>query len=199
MSEFRIILASGSPYRASILKSLGMTFDRVAADIDETPIENEEPRKLAQRLGLEKARKVADSINMKDPWLVIGSDQVCHHLGTVYGKPGNREKAVRQLAAFSGNKVIFSSSLAIICSDGRKISLVEDYECQFRELDLSEIERYVDLDQPFDCAGAIRIEKAAALLMSDTCGRDINTLLGLPVMALRESLAILGCNIFDFN
>lgn len=199
MSESQLILASASPYRAQILKSLGLSFEQVPADIDETPIPGEAPAQLAHRLGLEKARKVASELPRDSAWIVIGSDQVCHHEGLSYGKPGNRETAVGHLSRFSGDWVTYSSSLALIRNDGETITLVEDYECRFRELTRSEIEAYVDLDEPWDCAGSIRIEKAAALLMESTRGRDINTLIGLPVMALNESLGRLGHAILDFN
>ena len=208
MSDLRLILASASPYRASILKNLGLAFDQIPADIDETPAKKEAPRELALRLGLEKARKVSNGLSndtlLDDTrgatsWIVIGSDQVCHHKGKSYGKPGDRSSAISTLSLFSGDWVTYSSSLALIRSDGKTISLVEDYECQFRDLSLPEIEAYVDLDNPWDCAGSIRIEKAAPLLMQATRGRDINTLIGLPVMALNESLQVLGHNILNFK
>ena len=203
MSGTDLILASASPYRADILRSLGLAFTQTAVNVDETPRSTEDPRALAERLGLAKAQAVAalqpskQSSNGK-PWLVIGSDQVCHHRGDLYGKPGNRETAIRQLRAFNGDRVTFSSSLALIASDGRQLSRVEDYECRFRQLSDQEIADYIDLDQPWDCAGAIRIEQGAALLMETTLGRDIHTLQGLPTMALREMMAELGYSIFDF-
>jgi len=198
MTDMSLILASSSPYRAAILKDLGLSFSRVAANIDESPLPGEGPRALAARLGLEKARKVASQLDPGESWVVIGSDQVCHHQGQVYGKPGNRARAIDHLTAFSGDWVTFSTSLALVTADNRETSLVEDYECRFRDLTRAEIERYVDLDEPWDCAGAIRIEKSAPLLMESTLGRDINVLVGIPVMALREGLAELDYDIFDF-
>ena len=199
MSDTNLILASGSASRADILQGLGLSFTQTAADVDETAKATENPRELAERLGLAKAQAVA-ALQPSDgkPWLVIGSDQVCHHLGNRYGKPGNRETAIRQLGSFSGEWVTFSSSLALVASDGRQLSLVEDYKCRFRELSHREIADYIDLDKPWDCAGAIRMEKGAALLMDTTLGRDINTLLGFPVMAMRELMAELGYSIYDF-
>ncbi len=198
MYEFSLILASGSPYRAAILRDLGLDFNQVPADIDESPLEAEDPRQLAQRLGREKALAVAETLNPKEKWVVIGSDQVCHHRGIAYGKPGNRETAIAHLTTFSGDWVTYSSSLDLVSSDGQTLSLVEDFECCFRALSAQDIEDYVDRDQPWDCAGAIRIEKGAALLMTTTLGRDINTLMGLPVMALRDALAEIGHDINNF-
>lgn len=197
MTDTSLILASASPYRAAILKDLGLSFSQVPADIDESPLKDEPPTALAERLGLEKARKVASTLDPAESWLVIGSDQVCHHNGQVYGKPGDRTHAMEHLSTFSGNSVTFSTSLALVTADGRELSLVEDYECRFRNLTRAEIEQYLDLDEPWDCAGAIRIEKSAALLMESTRGRDVNALVGIPVMALREALAELGHDIFS--
>ncbi|MBL6690696.1 MAG: septum formation protein Maf [Pseudomonadales bacterium] len=198
MTETSLILASASPYRATILNDLGLSFSQVPADIDESPLEDEQPMALAARLGLEKARKVASTLDPAGSWLVIGSDQVCHHNGQVCGKPGDRTHAIEHLSTFSGDWVTFSTSLALVACDGREFSLVEDYKCRFRDLTRTEIEQYLDLDEPWDCAGAIRIEKSAALLMESTQGRDVNALVGIPVMALREALAEFDLDIFDF-
>lgn len=198
MYEFSLVLASGSPYRAAILRDLGLDFTQVPANIDESPLKSEEPRQLAERLGREKALAVVETLDPNGKWVVIGSDQVCHHRGIAYGKPGNRKTAIAHLTTFSGDWVTYSSSLVLISSDGQTCSRVEDYECCFRTLYAKDIENYVDRDQPWDCAGAIRIEKSAALLMTTTRGRDINTLMGLPVMALRDALADIGHDIISF-
>jgi MAF protein len=136
---------------------------------------------------------------LTDNYLVIGSDQVCHLDNQAYSKPGNNETAIRHLQAFSGRWVTFSTSLVLLNSSGERKDHVEDFRILFRRLTLAEIEYYVALDQPLDCAGAIKVEKAGVSLLSDTRGRDINSLYGLPLIALCDGFAELGYSIKDFN
>ena len=92
----------------------------------------------------------------------------------------------------------FCTSLALITSDGRAFSAVEDYECRFRTLSGNEIKSYIQLDQPLDCAGSIKVEQAGVSLLCDTRGRDINSLYGLPIMMLSEALKSFSYSIYDF-
>ena len=194
----RLILGSTSPYRKKLLASLGVTFTQMQPDTDERPNKDEDPRSLALRLGRSKAQSVADQLQTEAHWMCIGSDQVCHLERKLYGKPGTFEQAALQLTAFSGCWVTFSTSLALITSDGQKFSAVEDYECRFRTLSRNEIETYIQLDQPLDCAGSFKAEQAGVTLLRDAKGRDINTLYGLPLMLLSEALQSFSYSIFDF-
>jgi len=195
----RLILGSTSPYRKQLLENLGVSFTQMRPDTDESPNPGEDPESLALRLGISKARSVADQLQTEAHWIGIGSDQVCHLDGTLYGKPGTAEKAALQLAAFSGCWVTFSTSLALIASDGQTFSAVEDYKCHFRKLSGDEIDAYIQLDQPLDCAGSIKVEQAGVSLLQDTRGRDINSLYGLPLMLLSEALQSFSYSIFDFR
>ncbi|MGV0036342.1 MAG: Maf family protein [Candidatus Azotimanducaceae bacterium WSBS_2022_MAG_OTU7] len=195
----RLILASTSPYRKQLLANLGVTFTQIAPATDESPHEGESPDLLARRLGISKARSVADQLQNEANWICIGSDQVCHLDGTLYGKPGMPEQAALQLAAFSGCWVTFSTSLALLTSDGQQFTAVEDYECRFRTLSADEIDTYVQFDQPLDCAGSIKVEQAGVSLLQDARGRDINSLYGLPLMLLSEALRSFSYSVFDFK
>ncbi len=195
----RLVLGSTSPYRKQLLNNLGVTFTQMQPDTNESAEVGEEPRALALRLGVSKARSVADQLQNEANWICIGSDQVCHLNGTLYGKPGTPEKAALQLAAFSGCWVTFSTSLALIASDGQTFSAVEDYACRFRRLSGDEIDTYIELDQPLDCAGSIKVEQAGISLLQDTRGRDINSLYGLPLMLLSEALQSFSYSVFDFR
>jgi len=194
----RLILGSTSSYRKKLLESLGVTFAQMPPDTDERPYAQENPRSLALRLGVSKAQSIADQLQNEANWISIGSDQVCHFGNKFYGKPGTAEQAALQLTAFSGCWVTFSTSLALIASNGQTFSAVEDYECRFRTLSSKEINTYIKLDQPLDCAGSIKVEQAGVSLLCDTRGRDVNALYGLPLMLLTEALHSFSYNIFDF-
>ena len=199
MAPPALILASGSPYRRRLLTQAGLQFTWRAPDIDESPRPGEAPRALAARLGMEKARAIAGSVRARAPWILLGSDQVCHLDGEIFGKPGDRERAAACLRRFSGREAAFSTSLALIHSDGRCACELDDFYCSFRRLSDRDIHSYLDLDEPFDCAGAIRIEQAGATLLRQTRGRDPNSLLGLPVMLLVDLLLAWGCSVHDFR
>jgi septum formation protein len=195
----RLILGSTSPYRKQLLANLGVTFTQMQPDTDESPNLGEDPNSLALRLGVSKARSVADQLQNEAHWICIGSDQVCHLNGTLYGKPGTAQQAALQLAAFSDRWVTFSTSLALITSEGQTFSAVEDYECRFRTLSSHEIDTYIQLDQPLDCAGSIKVEQAGVSLLQDARGRDINSLYGLPLMLLSEALRSFDHSVLDFR
>lgn len=199
MSKPTLILGSGSPYRRQILSRLGLTCEQIAPDVDESAISAADPASLAGLLSARKAAAAADKVGIDSPWVLIGSDQVCHREGIRYDKPGTMENAHRQLAVFSDSWVTFSTALTLLTHDGRQNTRVEDFECHFRALSDVEIEQYLALDKPLDCAGSIKAESAGLTLMNDTRGRDFNTLLGLPVMLLREMLVDADYNIFDFR
>lgn len=198
MKHPRLILASSSAYRQSLLAQLSLRFEVHAPGVDETPLAGEAPAEIALRLGLAKAAKVLADIGDPDS-LVIGSDQVCHLAGRIFGKPGNEQSAIEQLQALRGHRVTFSTSLVLLSGRGPRESVVEDFEVQFRMLSDQQIRDYVALDAPLDCAGAVKIEQAGISLISDTRGRDINALYGLPLMALTDAIEALGYTLNDFR
>ena len=199
MKHPQLILGSSSPYRKQQLENLGIRFDALSPQVEESQLADEQPDTMALRLGSAKARSVADQLTADNPWIVIGSDQVCHLEDQVFGKPGSVEKAVSNLRTFSGNWVSFSTSLVLLTSDGQLIQQVETFSVHFRTLSETTIRSYIDEDQPLDCAGAIKVEAGGIALLDDTRGRDINSLYGLPVMALCDGLLSLGLSIYDFK
>lgn len=195
----RLILGSTSAYRKALLDQLGIKFYQQAPTTDETPKKSETASHLATRLAAEKARSVGDQQPAGDGWIVIASDQVCHLDGQIFGKPGSFDLAVRQLQQFSGHWVTFSTALTLLSSEGRQSEGIEDYEILFKPLSHRQIESYLHRDQPWDCAGSIKVEKAGITLLNSTEGRDINTLYGLPLMLLTERMTLLGYEILDFK
>lgn len=181
-----LVLGSTSPFRRELLGRLGVSFLTDSPEIDETNLPGESPEALVARLAEAKARAVG---RRHGDALVIGSDQVACIDGNIVGKPGNRENAIRQLADAAGKSVCFHTGLSLFNSaSGRAQTLVEPYTVHFRELSRSEIERYVDREQPFNCAGSFKSEGYGITLFSQLEGRDPNTLIGLPLIALVEML-----------
>ena len=185
----KLILASSSAYRKALLERLQLPFECYSPDIDESPLEAENGHQQAQRLALEKARDVAEKFPEA---IVIGSDQVAElnnsdQQATILSKPGDHVQAVKQLSAQSGQRVSFHSGLAVIC-DGQEKSLVDSTEVEFRELSEEQIENYLRIEKPYDCAGSFKAESLGISLFKAVNSNDPSSLIGLPLIALCELL-----------
>lgn len=188
-----LILASSSPYRQQLLSRLGLSFRCHSPDIDETPLPAETPEQLVLRLARQKAEAVAS--HYRDG-LVIGSDQVCVNQGRILGKPGSLANARTQLTAASGRLVTFYTGLTLLdAATGACRSLVEPYHVHFKPLTDVQIERYLAREPALDCAGAFKSEGLGISLFSRMEGRDPNSLIGLPLMALVDLLAEFGIEV----
>ena len=163
----------------------------------ESSLPDESPGDRCRRLAAGKALAVADQ-SPAAPYLVIGSDQVASlPSAEVLSKPGEFNEAFRQLKACSGQWVRFETGICLLSDTGVQQVVSENFDLRFRPLDDAHITRYLNLDQPWDCAGSIRFESLGYLLVQDTRGRDINTLLGLPLLLLVEMLAKLGIDVIN--
>ena len=188
-----LLLASSSPFRRQLLDKLGLDFIHQSPDIDESRLEGESPVALVMRLAREKARALADS---HPNTLIIGSDQVAVIGDQVLGKPGTREKAIEQLSAASGQRVTFLTGLCLLnTASGRTQVACDPFHVQFRTLRPEQIERYVDAEQPLNCAGSFKSEGLGIVLFKALEGRDPNTLVGLPLILLTEFLAAEGISL----
>lgn len=183
-----LILASSSRYRAELLRRLGVPFEALSPEVDETPRDGEEPFPLAVRLASAKAQALAH--RHPDRW-VLGSDQVPSLDGTVLGKPGSRDAAAAQLRAFSGKAVEFHTAVTLI-GGPRPLAAADLTVVRFRELDDAEIERYLDAEPAWDCAGSFKAEGLGISLFSAIESRDPTALIGLPLIAVRSLLAQAG-------
>lgn len=182
----KLVLASTSPYRRELLARLGLPFAIAAPDADEAPLPGEAPPDTALRLAQAKARAVAP---LFPDSLIIGSDQVAHVGGQVYGKPGNHANAVRQLREMSGRTVTFSTALCLLNSASGRCGLrLVDTRVRFRLLDEATIERYLQREQPYNCAGSAKSEGLGIALIAALEGDDPNALVGLPLIALCDLL-----------
>ena len=177
----RLILASTSLYRRELLARLRLPFDVARPEVDETPRPNEPPRDLAIRLARAKACAVATR-QTDDAW-ALGSDQVAELDGSPLGKPGGRDAAIAQLQAMRRHQVRFHTALCLAHPDGRSFSEVDLTKVHFRALGDTEIARYVDAEQPFDCAGSFKCEGLGISLFERIDNQDPTALVGLPLIA----------------
>jgi len=186
----KLVLASGSPYRKELLERLRIPFDVIAPDVDESPEPGEAPEALARRL----ARAKAEAVSGDSPTsVVIGADQVATLDGrTPIGKPGCLENARRQLAAASGRTMRFHTAFALLSPDHPAIEHCVSVAVQFRLLDSSEIDRYLALEQPFDCAGSAKCEGLGIVLLERIRTDDPTALIGLPLMLVAQALRQVG-------
>lgn len=189
----RIVLASTSPYRRALLERLRLPFEVRDPRVDEAPLPGEPARDISLRLAQLKARAVAPSFPNS---LVIGCDQVAVLEGECLGKPGSHANAVSQLKAMRGKSVLFHTALALLNTESAAMQTAEvPTAVYFRQYDDNEIERYLELERPYDCAGSAKIEGLGIVLVDRVSGDDPSALIGLPLMQLaamlrREGVAI---------
>jgi len=183
----KLVLASSSPYRRKLLQQLQLQFEVITPDIDETPLANESPIHLVERLAVAKAEAVAGDLGYEG--LVIGSDQVAVHGEEIVGKPTDHADAVNQLRYASGKSITLYTGLALVNSKTSRIqSEVIPFNIHFRELSDAQIENYLEKDQPYKCAGSVKSESLGVALFERFEGDDPNALIGLPLIRLVRML-----------
>lgn len=182
----KLVLASSSPYRRELLARLCLPFEVVSPAVNETPLANEMAPATALRLAELKARKVAE--NFPDA-LIIGSDQVALLDNQQVGKPHTFDNAKKQLQASSGRSMLFHTALCLYNSrSGNMQTRVVPITIQFRTLSDEVIERYLNIEQPYNCAGSAKVEGLGITLIARFEGEDPNALIGLPLIALVDML-----------
>ncbi len=187
----RLVLGSTSVYRRELLARLRWPFDVARPEVDETPLPGEAPATLAARLALAKARAVA--ARCPDDAVILGSDQVANLHGQCLGKPGHAEGARAQLRAMSGQRLVFHTALSVARPrTGFEATRVVDVTVQVRTLTDAEIDTYLALEQPFDCAGSAKVEALGITLLAAVHSDDPTALIGLPLIATHQMLADAG-------
>ncbi len=184
-----LVLASTSRYRRELLARLGLPFDVDRPEVDERPLPGESPVALAVRLAEAKALAVA--ARHPQAW-VLGSDQVADRDGRPLGKPGDRDTALAQLLAASGQAVRFHTAFCLAGPDGRRLAGLDLTEVRFRDVARDEILRYLDAEQPYDCAGSFKCEGLGIVLFEAIQSRDPTALVGLPLIAVAAALREAG-------
>jgi len=191
----RLILASSSPYRRELLDRLRLKFEVIVPEVDESPLPDESPGELVTRLAEAKARSAGLGLEHS---LVIGADQVAVLDGRMVGKPHGRADAVGQLQAASGRVVALYTGLALLNVDsGRVRSAVVPFRVEFRTLDTGIIQRYLEIEQPYDCCGSVKAEGLGIALLRRLEGEDPNALIGLPLIRLVELLGAEGFQVLE--
>jgi septum formation protein len=185
-----LILASTSRYRRELLERLRLPFTVIAPQVDETAAPGEAPAALARRLALAKAQTVA----AREPQaVVIGSDQVAELDGTALGKPGTHERAREQLRSMRGRAVRFHTAVAVARgASGFVQEQLVTVTVRFRALSDEEIERYLRLEQPYDCAGSAKCETLGIVLADAIESDDPTALVGLPLIRTAAMLRAAG-------
>ena len=188
--QVEIILASSSSYRKSLLNRLQLDFNCISPEIDETRLANEPAGDYVKHLARQKAAAIADS---HPDSIVIGSDQ-CAVLGdSILGKPGNHQNALDQLRAAQGNKVVFHTGLCVLQQSSGFCELDEElFEVEFRHLNDDQLERYLAVEQPYQCAGSFKSEGFGIVLFDRMRGDDPTALIGLPLIRLTKMLESAG-------
>ncbi|WP_311791433.1 MULTISPECIES: nucleoside triphosphate pyrophosphatase [Pantoea] len=187
-----ILLASTSPFRQALLGKLGLPFITAAPEVDETPHAGEDAETLVTRLAIAKAQALA--ADYPDSW-IIGSDQVCVLNGAITGKPHTPVRAFAQLRQASGNAITFYTGLALYHPRSQRLlQCCEPFVVHFRPLSDEEIRTYIEKEQPLQCAGSFKSEGMGICLFERLEGRDPNTLVGLPLIALNSMLRTVGIN-----
>lgn len=173
----RIVLASQSPRRAELIGRLGLRFDTIPADLDESYRDGETPPEHAERLARDKARHVAAS---NPDALVVGSDTIVVVDGDVLGKPRDRDQAVEMLMRLAGREHEVCTGIAVV-QGGRVESGLERVRVRFRPLDRRACDEYVATGEPMDKAGAYGIQGFGSALVEGIEG-DYFAVMGLPVV-----------------
>lgn len=185
-----LILASSSAYRRQLLDRLGLPYRAITPDIDESLNPGEAPLAASLRLARAKATAVA---GCHSEGLVIGSDQIAVLNGRCLGKPGNAARAAAQLAAMSGQTLVFHTAVCLLdAASGREQFESVPTTVWMRSLGAAEIDRYLQRDEPYDCAGSAKIESLGIALAERVSSDDPTALIGLPLIALCRMLRAEG-------
>ena len=186
----QLILGSTSAYRRELLARLHIPFEVAAPDVDETPLPGEAPNEMAKRLSLAKARAVAVRFPQA---VVIGSDQVADLNGLSLGKPGTHDKAVAHLRHMRGQTVVFQTAVAVVCLEtGFEQRSLASVRVRFRHLTNDEIENYLQIEKPYDCAGSAKSEGLGIALLDAIDSDDPTALIGLPLIRTCQMLRAAG-------
>ena len=189
----QLILASSSPFRKQLLQRLQLEFTCVSPEIDESVLAEETAVDYVCRLARSKARVVAGQY---EDAVVIGSDQCALLDGEILGKPGNHERALQQLRRAQGKRVVFHTAVCVLRRSSEIELLAEvPFEVEFRRLSDDQLEHYLRVEQPYQCAGSFKAEGYGACLFKRMQGDDPNALIGLPLFKLTEMLEAAGVEV----
>ena len=181
MSDRPLVLASGSPRRAELLRQAGIRFEVSVPDVDETLHPGEAPEAYVRRLAAAKARHVAASHPGRP---VLGADTTVVVDGQVMGKPYDAADAARMLGQLSGRSHLVLTGVCLIGPAGETRIDAAVTTVEFRALQAAEIGEYVDSGEPMDKAGGYAIQGGAAGFVTRLDG-EYSNVVGLPVALIQ--------------
>ena len=185
----RLVLASTSPYRRELLARLGIRFDTLAPEVDESPLPGERPEELVTRLAIAKA----EAGGRGNPEVIaVGSDQTANLGGRSLGKPGTAAAAVNQLQSMAGQEIVYCTAVAVHRPGQESRVHLDTSRVRLRPLADDEIQRYIEAEQPLDCAGALKLEGLGIGLCEYIETSDPTALIGLPLIATAQLLRAHG-------
>jgi septum formation protein len=187
MRESRLILASGSPRRRQLLQLLGIDFDTILSNVDESPRVGENPDSFAVRAARDKALEASGRCPGHP---VLGADTVVEVDGSILGKPSSKAEAESMLRRLSGRAHLVHTALVLVAA-GSAHQLVDTAKVRFVDLTDEIIRWYVATDEPMDKAGAYAIQGLGGLLVAGVAGSP-HTVVGLPIHRLPELFAAVG-------
>ena len=193
MQQPQVILASSSPFRQELLQRLRIPFKAISPDVDESIRMNEGPVAFVRRLAEAKAAAIA---HIHRDAIVIGSDQCTWLNGEILGKPGNHEKALQQLKQAQGQEVVFYTGLCVlqVSQDFNRVDCIE-FKVGFRDLTDAQLDHYLRVEEPYNCAGSFKSEAYGISLFSYMTGDDPTALIGLPLIRLTAMLEQAGLKV----
>lgn len=193
----RLILASTSPYRRQLLARLGLELETCDPQVEEAVLAGEKAADMASRLANAKADSAAQRLGPTEV-IVIGADQVASLNGQLLRKPGDRDTALKQLVACQGATVVFHTATTVIdCPSGRRWEGIDHTQVHFSQLDEARLQRYIELEEPYDCAGGFKAEGLGIVLFEAIESDDPTALLGLPLIWVTKVLRELGLDPLD--
>ena len=169
-----------------MLNRLKLSFQAINPDIDESAKDCESAHEQVKRLARAKACSIAAS---ETDALIIGSDQLASCNNNIFTKPGSHQSAIEQLQKMRGESLVFHTGLCLLNSKtaSEQLDCIE-YRVHFRRYSDEEIERYLELEQPYDCAGSFKSEQLGISLVDYMEGTDPSALIGLPLIRLSSML-----------
>ncbi len=190
-----LVLASASKYRRDLLARLGLEFSIEVPPFDEEKEKDLSltPLALAEKLAFLKAQSLANPFHV-----VIGGDQLVALGNEILGKAPSPEKALQQLQKMQGRTHELVTAVCVLAGD-RPIPFVNITRLTMKPLSDSQIRRYIELDQPFDCAGSYKIEQHGINLFEKIETEDFTAIQGLPLIQLSKILHTLGYETFGLT
>ncbi len=184
-TNYRLILASRSPRRRSLLESCGIEFTVCPSSIRESDFPVIEPREYVKTLACAKACDVADSC--PESW-VIGADSIVLAEGSILEKPGSAEAARDMLKTLSGRTHRVFTGYSVVCREKEHcFTDAAETAVKFKELSSGEIEWYIKTKEPYDKAGGYAVQGLAAFMVQAVSGSYTNVV-GLPLCEVVDHL-----------